>query len=305
MPKFFGFLRARRRGSARSGKVKVGWDPRGEEWSKPRRRVSTDKTRRRKFEGGSGACVWPGGEYPRGVDNWMETPAWVWPCGGKRRVLGRLRPAGPGHLSAVGPGTFNVARTRETRRGIWTAARGGSQASWGGRAAAPLQTPPKACGRAGLERRAAVLPPHGLGPPWEGFSASGPAGQPGSENQLRNLAAAGRTVLFRGWGFSPAVWAARAIQGLGAMTCPDPSCCSTLFRNGFIPPLPFFWHLAVSLSFHSLFSTAVVCSHYALFFTTHSHSKPTSVTSVASQLLKLLSQRSPKATILTFHPPFY
>lgn len=36
----------------------------------------------------------------------METPAWVWPCGGKRRALGRLRPTGPGHLNAVGPGTF-------------------------------------------------------------------------------------------------------------------------------------------------------------------------------------------------------
>lgn len=77
----------------------------------------------------------------------METPAWVWPCGGKRRALGRLRPTGPGHLSAVDPGTFK--RCGDAGDGIWTAARCGGQASWGGKAAAPLQTPPRAWGRPG------------------------------------------------------------------------------------------------------------------------------------------------------------
>ncbi|KAF6114744.1 hypothetical protein HJG60_010678 [Phyllostomus discolor] len=64
------------------------------------------ETWRRKFEGGSGARVRPGGEFPRGVDAWMETPAPFWLCGLKRRALGRLRPGGPGLRSAVGPGSF-------------------------------------------------------------------------------------------------------------------------------------------------------------------------------------------------------
>ncbi|ELK04876.1 hypothetical protein PAL_GLEAN10026160 [Pteropus alecto] len=57
LPKAFGLLRPRQRGSAGSRKAKVGWDPQGEEWSKPQSGVSTDKTGWRKFERGSGVYV--------------------------------------------------------------------------------------------------------------------------------------------------------------------------------------------------------------------------------------------------------
>lgn len=52
---------------------------------------------------------------------------------------------------------------------------------------------PKARGRAWLGRGAAELPRRGSGAP------AGRVFRLGSENQLRKLAAAGRTVLFRGW----------------------------------------------------------------------------------------------------------
>lgn len=42
----------------------------------------TDRTWRRKFERGSGVCVWRGGEFPRGVASSMETPVRACPCGG-------------------------------------------------------------------------------------------------------------------------------------------------------------------------------------------------------------------------------
>lgn len=74
LPKAFGLLRSRQRGSAGSRKAKVGWDPQGEEWSKPQHSISTDKTWWRKFEGGSGVYVRRGGEFPRGFGDSVETP---------------------------------------------------------------------------------------------------------------------------------------------------------------------------------------------------------------------------------------
>lgn len=63
MPKTFGLLRARRRACAGRGKEKVGRDPLWEERFKPFHGVRMHKTGWRKF-GGSGVCVWPGGEFP-------------------------------------------------------------------------------------------------------------------------------------------------------------------------------------------------------------------------------------------------
>lgn len=54
--------------------------------------------------------MWPGGEFPRGVDDPMETPVWADPCGGKRRALGWLRPPAR-ELS-------NAAGTWKARRGV-------------------------------------------------------------------------------------------------------------------------------------------------------------------------------------------
>lgn len=159
------------------------------------------ETWRRKLEGGSGARVWPGGEFPRGVDDWMETPARFWLCGLKRRALGRLRPAGPGLLSAVGPGSFercgDLADAAEpgTRLSVEVGRAGEEE-----RAAAALQTPPTPGARRFWNARLLCSPSAARSPCGEGFPPFWAAEQSGSKTQLRNLAAAGRTVLFRGWG---------------------------------------------------------------------------------------------------------
>lgn len=93
----------------------MGWDPQGEEWSKPQHSISTDKTWWRKFEGGSGVYVRRGGEFPRGFGDSVETPLRACPCGGERR-------ARPGSLSAGGQELSNAGGTWEPRCGIWDAA---------------------------------------------------------------------------------------------------------------------------------------------------------------------------------------
>lgn len=152
--------------------------------------------------------------------------------------------------------------------------------------------------------------PHGAFPPlWAGLAAPlrESAQKPGGRLRHYSISGVGGREAqgqCHPAGFSLAARASRVILGPPGLLSNDLPCSSTLSKCLPSSPNcpPFFWHHPVSLSFHSQFYTAVVCTHSTLFFTTHSRFKPDSVTSVASKLLKL-SQRSPKATVLAFYSP--
>lgn len=170
----------------------------------------------------------------------------------------------------------------------------------GGRAAEALQTP-RSLGPgawAGCRDAGPLRCPGVVAPAWEGFArpAASPlresAERPGGRSPHCSISGDGgggaeAPGLVAPGGVQPSSQAVDDLFGPGGPPSNDLSRPRLLWdipKYDPLPPPARLFVLATSrvAVFSPPFLTAVVCTHCALFFTTHSHSKPDSVTNVPS-----------------------